>query len=1493
MKHFVRVVALLALGLGSLTAVPQAHATDSPVCNAGTNLCDQGEAYLNALKEANAYACYTTTGQLAQQNTHKGQAVLLPVDPNRYEARAECYREFDHLYSIYHLNTSFFPPAATCSARPAITVAPDSGPVCHEGCAYQAPSGQTAASPTGATCVPPEPLDPGKNCNDCQEELVGRVAVGDPVNMFTGVESETVIDFQAPTGHLGLARYYSSDPALPQLTGLGGAWRHSYLRSVQTVDAATVRVIRANGTNYLFRKAGSSWKPDWDVSQRLVELVTNGLTTGWVLTERDDSREIYDSNGRLTEIAYIDSDKLTLVYSAGKLQSVTDRQARAIAFTYAGDNIASVALPDGRSIQYAYDSSGRLASVGYQSTDGGSPQYDTQQYRYEDSRFPQALTSRLDEEGNVRASWEYDAQGRVTRSVHGSLSGAIDQVTLSYGSGTTTVTNALGESASHSSVVQLGRAKVAGSQKQCLGCGGSGLQSQTYDANGYADVSTDLLGVVTDEDYSPNGLLVRKTQAANDTTGMKRITETFWNQDFRAPNRRYVYNAAGNQVASYSWSYNSRGQVTAYSDDRTIRMTYCEQYDVDAQACPMVGLLYSLNGKRTDVNDETLYAYYPSDDASCATAPATCPHRKGDLWKVTNPLGQVTETLKYDAVGRVLSVKDPNGVVTDFEYHPRGWLTARKVRGTNNASETDDLITRIEYYSTGLVKKATLPDGSHTSFTYDAVQRLTDITDGEGNTVHYTLDNAGNRTKEDTRDSAGALVRTLSRVYNQLGQLQAAKDAYNNATTFAYDANGNTDTVTDPLSRVTDSDYDPLGRLSRTIQNVGGLNVTTQFQYDARDNVTAVIDPKGLTTGYTYNGLGDLTQLSSPDTGTTSYTYDSAGNLKTQTDARSVNTTYYYDSLNRLTSVVYPTSSLNVSYVYDSAAAACPSGETYAVGRLSRINDGSGSTQYCYDRFGNMVRKVQTTAGQSLTVRYAYTQVGQLGSITYPDGTIADYVRDAQGRATEIGVTRPGQVRTILLTAAGYYPFGPVAEWAFGNGRLFQRTFNQNYQPGIVQDQDAGGLSVGYEFDAVGNLAKLRNGNQDDPPLRLYGYDALNRLTSAQDGTTQAFAEQYSYDATGNRTGTIIGGITTGYTIASNSHRLSSIGSTARTYDNAGNTASIGGTAREFVYNDANRMSAVRQGGVTTMNYAYNGKGEQVRRVNGANDTLIVYDEAGHWLGEYDSAGTPKQQVVWLDDLPVGLVIGAVTANQPLHYIEADALRSPRVIVDAQRDVAVWAWPLTGEVFGSDLPLEDYDANGQTLSFGLRFAGQQTDVASGLNQNYYRDYDPTIGRYIQSDPVGLAAGPSTYGYVRGQPLTSVDPKGLIDLKIPGIGSVTIHANPGPEATDFRPEHDPPHVHLGSNDGPRVDVETFKPLSPEDARRMTKEQLKLCKTLTPGQKALIRARQAAAFKYGRYVLNIMAAPLGSGDSFTNACRSDPIACLDLLQETGLPAGRRQR
>ncbi|WP_232350946.1 RHS repeat domain-containing protein, partial [Xanthomonas citri] len=321
-----------------------------------------------------------------------------------------------------------------------------------------------------------------------------------------------------------------------------------------------------------------------------------------------------------------------------------------------------------------------------------------------------------------------------------------------------------------------------------------------------------------------------------------------------------------------------------------------------------------------------------------------------------------------------------------------------------------------------------------------------------------------------------------------------------------------------------------------------------------------------------------------------------------------------------------------------------------------------------------------------------------------------------------------------------------------------------------IQDTRPGGLDVGFGFDPAGNLTALTPAGNPTPAIGL-GYDALGRLTGLTDGVTGTVIDGYSYDATGNRLSAKVGTATQAYTYPTDSHRLSAVAGVARSYDATGNTIAIGGTARQYTYDTSGRMTQARRAGAVTMNYRYNGRGEQVRRFLGTTNTYTLYDEAGHWLGDYDSNGAPKQQAIWLDDLPVGLLANA----NKLHYIEPDHLGSPRVVIDPTRDVAVWTWSLKGEAFGNTAPNQDPDGDGAALVLDMRFPGQRFDVASGLNQNYFRDYEAATGRYGQSDPIGLIGGLSTYSYVEATPFTSVDATGLQGVRRlpqPGQGGFT-------------------------------------------------------------------------------------------------------------------------
>lgn len=125
----------------------------------------------------------------------------------------------------------------------------------------------------------------------------------------------------------------------------------------------------------------------------------------------------------------------------------------------------------------------------------------------------------------------------------------------------------------------------------------------------------------------------------------------------------------------------------------------------------------------------------------------------------------------------------------------------------------------------------------------------------------------------------------------------------------------------------------------------------------------------------------------------------------------------------------------------------------------------------------------------------------------------------------------------------------------------------------------------------------------------------------------------------------------------------------------------------------------------------------------------------------------------------------AVTVSAPgakLYYLHTDQLDTPRLVTD-ETNTIVWRNAPLSEPFGLATPEEDPDGDGQTFTMNLRFPGQVFDKETNTNYNYFRDYNPELGRYIQSDPIGLRGGVNTFTYVNGKPLSYVDPTGEMGL----------------------------------------------------------------------------------------------------------------------------------
>jgi RHS repeat-associated protein len=974
--------------------------------------------------------------------------------------------------------------------------------------------------------------------------------------------------------------------------------------------------------------------------------------------------------------------------------------------------------PAGGTYTYGYDSKGNLTGVTY--PDGSSKTYE-----YNESantggvNLPNALTGITDESSVRYATFQYSSHNQGTFAINTQHAGGVDSYSFSYDASayygnsitSTVVTDPLGTQRTYNFATKVSYNADTSQVQPAASGSGNVTQSESYDANGNPNSVTDFNGEVTTHTYDlTRNLETSRTEAYG--TAQARTIATVWDPNWRQPDSI----TEPNRITTYT--YNSLGGVLAKTiTDTTVTpnaaRTWTYTYD-------SYGRVLTEQGPRTDVNSTTTYAYY-----TCTTG-----YQCGEVQTITDALGHVWIFNTYNAHGQPLTITDPNGVVTTLTYDARLRLTSRQI-GTETTS--------YSYFPTGLLKQVTLPGSSYISYTYDPAHRLTQITDSAGNYITYTLDNIGNRTAENSYDPSGTLHRTHTRAYTALSTLYKDINAAGTSavtTTYGYDNDTNQTSIAAPLSRNTSDQYDALNRLTQITDPNSGV---TKLGYDPNDNLASVKDPRSLTTNYTHNGFGDLTQLVSPDTGTTVNTYDSGGNLKTATDARGAAATYSYDALNRVTQIAFSDNTINLTY--DSG--------TNGVGRLTGATDSYHSLAWTYDALGRVNGKSQIVAGVTESVGYSYTN-GDLIILKTPSGQTVTYAYNTNHQITSISINS-----TTLLSGVTYDPFGPVTGWNWGNNTSVSRSYTQDGAPNQIV---TAGATNGYSEDNALRITGLSDSGLSSNSF-TFAYDLLDRVTS---GTSTAITRGYTYDTNGN-VQTETGTVAFTASVATSSNELSSItGGVSRTYayDAAGNITSDG--ANSFAFNQHARMvSAANSGG--TNNYVYNALGQLIEKSGAAGTTLLMYDEAGHLLGEYSSTGALIEETIWMGDIPVA-TLQPNGSGISIYYVHSDHLGTVRKITRPSDNSLMWRWD--PDTFGSVAPNTNPSGLGAFI-YNLRFPGQYYMAETGLMQNYFRDYDPQTGRYIESDPIGLAGGSySTYAYVGGNPVSLDDPSGLQALPMP-------------------------------------------------------------------------------------------------------------------------------
>ncbi len=605
-------------------------------------------------------------------------------------------------------------------------------------------------------------------------------------------------------------------------------------------------------------------------------------------------------------------------------------------------------------------------------------------------------------------------------------------------------------------------------------------------------------------------------------------------------------------------------------------------------------------------------------------------------------------------------------------------------------------------------------------------------------------------------------------------------------------------------------EYDPKGNLTRSLVAPNATNLATQHQYDSlhrrfrttdarskdtwyfyngREDLTQVTDPRGLPTLYPRNGLGDQMGLTSRDTGQADHTVDAAGNVKTRTDSRGILSTYHYDALNRLTSIDF-SGGQQIVWNYDQTGIGFSNGK----GRLTSTQHSWGSSTYAYDPQGRLLTATQTSSETSVshTVGYGYDAAGRIISITYPSGRKL-HIAHSGGVPTGLSIAPDGNSPAVpLLSNLQLEPapggYGPARSWDWNldSGTLAHARVFDMY--GRMIRHPLGGAVRDITYDPADRISSFvhYNAGSGTPVSALdqgFGYDELGRLTTVN---TSVGNWTYAYDDNGNRTQLtlVAGGNNTARThnIDGQSNRLLSITNPPRTFghDQAGNTESDQqGTGGLYAtYDPSGRLVEMRTSAngqhFKVTRYAYNAEGQRVFKEMYAQQTcmpngmcatmpiahpigtVFVYDQMGRLLGEYSSTdGSVRREYVWLQGMLVAIIDGS-PASPVIAYVHTDHLDTPRTVIDRQGRQR-WTW--VAEPFGNSAPATNPLGFGEFV-LNLRMPGQYHDAETGLSDNWHRTYDSSLGRYTQSDPIGLAGGINTYAYVGGNPLSYTDPNGL-------------------------------------------------------------------------------------------------------------------------------------
>ena len=738
----------------------------------------------------------------------------------------------------------------------------------------------------------------------------------------------------------------------------------------------------------------------------------------------------------------------------------------------------------------------------------------------------------------------------------------------------------------------------------------------------------------------------------------------------------------------------------------------------------------------------------------------------------------VTNT--YDANNRVAKQVYADNTSNVFKYTFAADGSVTKTEVTNERGFVTRMIFNKSGYVTSLTNAVGLPEEQTTTYQRDPNTNLVlSMTDALGRKTAYTWDSKGNQLTE-TRLTGTANAVTASKTYiGEFNRLASSTDFLGRQTNFTYNNQGDLIELKDANGNGLKLGYDGYGQL---LQVTNSLNQRINIDYDGFD-VSKITDPINRVTQVFADSVGRYARITDPLGNRTTYEYDVLDRVSKMIDPLRQNTLSTYDGNSNQTALTDPKNNL-YQFGFDKRDRV-----------ISNTDPANRLESYLYDGKSNLI---QRTDRKGQVTKYAYDGLDQLTKITYHDASTITMQYDKVNRPKQIIDSING---TIALEYDG---LDYVTQVSTPKGKVFYT----NYANGLRQSMTvAGQPKLTYFYDPGNRLTRIDQAvgasNNNVAQSIVFIYDAANRRiqTTYANGITRT----NTFDDAGqllkilykNRDGSVVGDLAYDYddggrrtaqrgslarTALPNelpsaefdpSNRMTKFGGQTLTYDKNGNLISDG--SLNYVWNVRDQLVQIKNNnGVELANFSYDALGRrQTKTVNGVGrgyvyDGFNIVQELVDVSSDNTNAAKVKANYVsgGIDEMFMQLSGNAATTK--IYTYLTDALGSTIRL---------------GDAVGNKVVDYTYDPYGKTTADAVvdnpfQYTGREND-GNGLYFYRARYYAPTFARFISNDPIGLLGGINIFSYVRGNPVSRIDPLGLSDVVFNrGAGTITITNSSG-------------------------------------------------------------------------------------------------------------------